>query len=87
MGREQKPHQQADHGIGFETAQMVFSDPLMVQKRDPNSEDERWHTMGMVSNVVVMVAHTWPGSGQETGVEVGRIVSVRKATAHAKESL
>lgn len=40
------------HGIGFETAQLVFGDPLMVQRRDPNSEDERWHTMGMISNVV-----------------------------------
>ena len=74
------------HGIGFETAQLVFGDPLMVQRRDPNSEDERWHTMGMISNVVVIVAHTWPGPGHETGVEVGRIVSARKATAYERRA-
>ena len=74
------------HGIGFETAQFVFGDPLMVQRQDPNSEDERWHTIGMISSVVVIVAHTWPGSEHETGLEVGRIFSARKATAHERRA-
>ena len=74
------------HGIDFETAQFVFGDPLMVYRQDSNSEDERWHTIGMISNVVVIVAHTWPGPEHGTGVDVGRIVSARKATAHERRA-
>ena len=56
----------------------------MVHRQDPNSEDERWHTIGMARNVVVV--HTWPRPEHEMGVEVGRIVSARKATAHERRA-
>ena len=74
------------HGLSFETAQLVFDDPLMVHRPDLHVDEERWHTIGMVSNVVVIVAHTWPKPEPGTGVEAGRIISARKATAHERRA-
>ena len=36
---------------------------------------------GVLNHVVVYVVHTWPEPDPETGVEVGRIIGARKATA------
>ena len=49
-------------------------------------DEERWHTIGMIGNVVVIVAHTWPTPEPGTGVEVGRIISARKATPHERSA-
>jgi uncharacterized protein len=48
---------QRDHGLSFETAQLVFRDPLAASRRDP-----------------------------DTGEEVGRIISARKATSHERRA-
>jgi len=48
------------HGVDFETAKFVFDDPLhtSIQDRHENGE-ERWQTLGLVNNVVVLlVAHS-----------------------------
>lgn len=74
------------HGLSFETAKLVFEDPLMVQRPDPNPGGDRWHTVGMISNVVVIVAHTWPQPENGAGTEAGRIISARKATAHERRA-
>ena len=74
------------HGLSFETAALVFADPLMLQRPDPDSEEERWLTMGLVGNVVVVVSHTSPDL--ETGAEpgMGRIISARKTTSHERRA-
>ena len=74
------------HGLGFETARLVFDDPLMAHRPDPNPVEERWRTIGMIGGVVVIVAHTWPQAQDETGVETGRIISARKATARERRT-
>ena len=74
------------HGLSFETAKLVFEDPLMAQRPDPNPNEDRWHTVGMIGNVAVIVAHTWPKLDSGTGVEMGRIISARKATAHERRA-
>ena len=74
------------HGLSFETAQLVFDDPLAASHRDPNSDEERWYTIGMVHPTVILVVHTWPeaqGAGQG---ESGRIISARKATPHERRA-
>ena len=48
---------------------------------DERSDEERWHTIGAIGGVVVIVAHTWPEPRHGTEVGVGRIFSARKATA------
>lgn len=69
------------HGLTFETARIVFSDPLSLSQRDPYPLEERWQSMGMIGGVVVFVVHTWP----ETDDGVGRIISARKATAQERK--
>jgi hypothetical protein len=74
------------HGLSFETAQFVFDDPLAASRLDPYPHERRWQTIGTVGIVVVIVVHTWPEPAPETGEEIGRIVSARKATTHERKA-
>ena len=49
-----------DHGLSFETAQLVFRDPFAASRCDPDPSEERWQTIGLIGHVVVFVVHTWP---------------------------
>jgi uncharacterized protein len=69
----------AKHGLSFETAVLVFDDPLHASKPDPHPDGDRWHTIGLVGSVLLLVIHTWPET--EAGELVGRIIGARKATA------
>jgi uncharacterized DUF497 family protein len=75
-----------DHGLGFETAQLVFDDRLAMSRPDPHSDGVRWQTVGVVGAVALFVVHTWPEPDPKTGEETGRIISARKDGAR-KESL
>ena len=66
----------AKHGVSFETAVLVFDDPLHASKPDPHSDGDRWHTIGRVETVLLLVIHTWPEESAE-GEPVGRIISAR----------
>ena len=68
------------HGLSFETAQLVFDDPLALSRPDPFPDEDRWQTVGRISEVTILVVHTWPEADDETG----RIISARKATAHER---
>ena len=47
------------HKVRFETAALVFSDPLRIERRDDSEGntlgEERWQTLGMVKNVLFVV--------------------------------
>jgi uncharacterized DUF497 family protein len=75
-----------DHGLSFETAQLVFRDPLAASRCDSDLSEERWQTIGLIGHVVVFVVHTWPEPDPDTGEEVGRIISARKATSHERRA-
>lgn len=66
------------HQVSFETAQLVFDDPLQVSKQDRIEDGEqRWQTIGLVHGVVLLlVAHTHT---EADGKEIIRIISARKA--------
>ena len=74
----------AKHKVSFETASLVFDDPqaLSVQDRVVEGE-ERWQTLGMISGIVVIVAHVYR---DEVGAEVIRLISARKATARERRA-
>ena len=72
------------HGIDFEVAQLVFSDPFAVTIEDPWPYEQRWQTIGAINTTVVIVIHTWPELDPEPNHEVGRIISARKATQHER---
>jgi len=68
------------HGISFETAKEVFSDPLHVSRLDQRFSyfEERWITVGTIgSEGVVVVANMFFDQRDE---EVIRIISARGAT-------
>jgi uncharacterized DUF497 family protein len=50
----------AKHGLSFETAVLVFDDPLQASKPDPHPDGDRWQTIGAVGPVLLLVIHTWP---------------------------
>jgi uncharacterized DUF497 family protein len=69
----------AKHKVSFETARLVFDDPLAVSvPHRVVGDEERWRTLGRVGGVVVLlVAHTYRCDAQ---AEIIRIISARKAT-------
>jgi uncharacterized DUF497 family protein len=69
----------AKHGVSFETAQLVFDDPWHLSRQDRHEDGEdRWQTLGLAGGVMVLVvAHT---IAEQSGDEVIRIISARKAT-------
>lgn len=66
------------HGIEFETAILVFDDPLAATIEDPYPGEQRWRTTGMVGTAQIVVVHTSPRTDPETDEEVGRIITARK---------
>ena len=67
------------HGLSFKTAALVFDDPLHASKPDPHPDGDRWHTIGLVGSVLLLVIHTLPDE-TKGGEPIGRIISARKAT-------
>ena len=68
------------HRLSFETAVLVFDDPLARPVPDPHPFEDRWKTVGVVGNRFLTVFHTAPeDTGYET-VNPGRIISARKST-------
>jgi len=68
------------HGIDFDTASLVFDDPLHLLTLDRVVDGEqRWRTIGMAAGVMLLVVvHTLEDD------EVVRIISARKAEAHKR---
>ena len=65
------------HGVGFDEASKVFSDPYVIIREDRLVEGEqRLHAVGYV-NRVLLVVHTVREEGLDAII---RIVSARKAT-------
>jgi len=70
------------HKIKFETAALVFSDPMRIERRDDSEgntgEEERWQTLGMMNKVLFVV---YTERGKKT-----RIISARVANKAEKRS-
>jgi len=67
------------HKVSFELAKLAFDDPFQLSDyaRTVKGED-RFATLAMVGNVLIFIAHTYRKN--ESGQEVIRIISARKAT-------
>jgi len=74
---------QRKHGVSFETAVRVFSDPFALTEQDRIEDGEyRWQTTGAVDGVLVLlIAHA---DREEDGMDVIRIISARRATTREK---
>ena len=67
------------HGVAFDDAIAVFSDPFALTKQDRiESREWRWQTLGTIGGyLVLLVVHTV--SDADDGAEVIRIISARAA--------
>ena len=68
------------HRLSFETALLVFDDPLALSVPDPHPFEDRWMTVGVVGNRFLTVVHTAPIHQAGEIAEPGRIISARKST-------
>ena len=73
-----------NHGLDFECARLVFSDPLALLLPDPGSHGEdRWRIIGRIGeHLVALVVFTI----RDEDVEVYRIISARRITAHERKA-
>lgn len=71
-----------DHKLSFETAALVFNDPLAAIYQDRFTDDEvRWLALGSAGGIVViLVAHTYDDDQNI------RIISARKATPRERSA-
>jgi len=79
---EKEKENQRKHGVSFEEATTVFSDPLAGTILDPDHsiEESRFLTIGHSSNNrLIVVSHTEEGDNF-------RIISAREATTHERKS-
>lgn len=74
------------HGLSFDAAQYVFTDPLALTRLDAYFGEDRYQTIGLIERQIILVVHTWPGFNSEANEEVGRIISARKATAYERRA-
>lgn len=74
------------HGLCFETAALVFDDPLALTCEDPHPDGDRLRTVGAVGWATLFVVHTIPEWDAREDEEIGRIVSARKATARERNA-
>jgi uncharacterized DUF497 family protein len=80
--RAKAERNRAKHGVSFDLACLVWDDPrhLLLPDRVVDGE-ERWHAIGMVGGVAILVVvHAYPDD-DETRV---RLISARKATPHER---
>lgn len=74
------------HGVTFEQAAYVFSDPLALNRYDEvhSHEEDRWVLLGRSLNTVILVVvHTFKN---DDNVEYVRIISARKALKKEQHS-
>ncbi len=79
---------QRKHGVSFEDASEVFSDPLFVCLTDRiQDEEQRWLTFGKVDGWLLMVvAHTVREEDSHGAtIEVIRIISARYASRKERQ--
>ncbi len=84
--RDKNDLNQEKHGIDFETATQLFTDPFTITTEDPHFEEPRLRTIGMVENTLVMVVHTIPVFDPTIGGQITRIITARRATRHERRS-
>jgi uncharacterized DUF497 family protein len=67
-------------GVAFETAALVFNDPLVIFGKDRIVEGEqRWHAIGSALGAVLLVVHVYRVEDSNDEEESIRIISAREA--------
>jgi uncharacterized DUF497 family protein len=82
-----KLNRKKHRGLSLAAAVPVLEgDPKAISRPDPHPDGDRWQTIGSAAGVTILfVVHT-DAVDQEDGRSVGRIISVRKATARERKA-
>lgn len=74
---------QKKHGLSFETARKVFTDPLAFIRPDPGVHvEDRWQIIGKVNDsVIALVVYVV----RDEDTEVYRLISARRVTTHERK--
>jgi uncharacterized DUF497 family protein len=73
-------NQRKHGGLAFETAALVFNDPLTLFRKDRIVEGEqRWHAIGSARGAVLLVVHVYRVEDPHDEEENIRIISAREA--------
>jgi uncharacterized protein len=72
------------HGIRFEEAAFVFSDPLgvTIADTDHSIDEDRWITIGSFMEKILVVVFSYPDKLSESPI---RLISARLATVYEKK--
>ena len=74
------------HGVSFEQASYIFSDPYVLNMYDEehSQTEDRWISLGKTLNeVILVVAHTFRDGD---GIDLVRVISARKATKREQQT-
>ena len=78
-------NQRKHGGLAFETAALVFNDPLTLFRKDRIVEGEqRWHAIGSALGAVLLVVHVYRVEDPSDEEENIRIISAREANKHER---
>ncbi len=68
------------HGVSFEEAAFVFSDPLgiTIADKEHSDDEDRWISIGCVGDRVLVIIFTYPNEPCDIPI---RLISARMATA------
>jgi uncharacterized DUF497 family protein len=74
------------HGVGFETASLVFEDQWILSRKDLSHHDaeDRYNALGEIApGVILFVVYT---GREQDGEEAIRLISARSASTQEKRS-
>jgi uncharacterized DUF497 family protein len=75
---------QRKHGLSFEIARAVFSDPLAVIRMDPGAhKEERWQIIGKVNETLIVLV-VYIDCDENAGIY--RLITARRVTAHERKA-
>ena len=63
------------HGIDFAEVLEAFHDPFRIDELDDRSTEERWRSLAIAGEVVLLIVYTFRGDNI-------RLISARKAKKH-----
>jgi uncharacterized DUF497 family protein len=74
------------HGVGFQTASLVFEDPFILSRKDASHDDteDRYNALGEIAiGAILFVVYT---GRERDGEETIRLISARGASAQEKRT-
>ncbi len=73
-------NQQKHGGLAFNSAALVFDDPLAIFRKDRVvTGEQRWHAIGIATGALLLVVHVYRMENKHDKEETIRIISAREA--------